>query len=148
MNKILLCLLLSFYLYDDVVAKEVRLVCNGSYFSVSSGDKSGEISKPTNLNVVLTFDDTKRVVLSVTPSVAAACVDNPLVTARKCDCKVTDTRIRCDSEYSFGDSPIINSQSFSIDRHTKIMEKHDVINNGTPTRLIGKLSCEVSSRAF
>jgi hypothetical protein len=99
--------------YQQVHAKEIQLDCIGvEVFS----EKFVPTSKSqTNYSVV--FNDVKKTVSTMTVGLAIGCFKDDYVKSTKCDCKVTEREISCESATVGIKNPLASSQqSFVINR--------------------------------
>lgn len=111
-NKIIL-LLSILMMWTQANAKEVELQCKG----VEVFSEKLVVTNKTQKDYTVVFDDVKKIIPIMTVGLAQGCFKSEHEKSTKCDCKVTEREISCDSSTIGITNPsLITQNSFVINR--------------------------------
>lgn len=103
----------------QVNAKEIELLCNG----VEEFSEKFVVTGKSQKDFTVVFDDVKKTISIMTVGLAQGCFKSEHEKSTKCDCKVTEREISCESSTSGITNPSLKTQrSFVINRFSGKMQ--------------------------
>lgn len=144
--NILLISLGMLIIHSQVSAKQIELDCKG----VETFSEQFVVTSRSQANYSIVFDDAKKTIPIMTVGLAMGCFKSEYVRSTKCDCKVTEREVSCESATIGVKNPSASSQqSFVINRFSgKMRTFRTMTGKNTDGRDVifsteGDLMCEV-----
>jgi hypothetical protein len=147
--KISAILLIALTICAQANAKEIELQCKG----VEIFSEKHVVTDKSQKNYVIVFDDVKKTIPIMTVGLAKGCFKSEHLKSTKCECKVTEREISCESSATGITNPSLSTQqSFTINRFSGQMNTYGSMMGKTGdgqdfySSTAGDLSCEVLTK--